>query len=78
MLARPANVDHAFGPSMNQPTRPSCSPLVARQVTDATSDPTSGSVTETPTSNSPAAIGGSHCCRCSSVPPCKERSGEDL
>ena len=38
----------------------------------------SGSVTEMPTMISPAAIFGSQCAFCSSVPPCKQRLGEDL
>ena len=69
MFARPAKVAHALAPSMNHPLRPSCSPGVALQVTDATSEPTSGSVTETPTNTSPVAIFGSQYARCSSVPP---------
>ncbi|MCH8901558.1 MAG: hypothetical protein IIC88_04595 [Chloroflexi bacterium] len=59
MFARPAKVDHAFAPSMNQPRRPSCSPAVALHWTEATSEPMSGSVTQMPTISSPEATRGS-------------------
>ena len=68
-LARPANVHHALAPEMNQPGCPPCSPFSARTLTEATSEPVSGSVTETATIVSPAAIFGSHACFCASVPP---------
>jgi hypothetical protein len=68
-LARPANVHHAFAPEMNHPAFPPCSPRSARQRTAATSEPVSGSVTEMPHISSPAAIDGSHCFFCASVPP---------
>ena len=63
--ARPANVHHAFAPEMSQPS----AVRSARQRTEATSEPVSGSVTEMPTMSSPAATGGSHLRFCPSVPP---------
>ena len=64
-FARPANVHHALAPEMHQPP----STRSARQRTDATSEPVSGSVTEIATMISPAAMGGSHRPFCASVPP---------
>jgi hypothetical protein len=67
--ARPANVHHALGPFTSQPSRPSRRPRTARHFTAATSLPTPGSVTDTPTITSPEAIFGSHSRFCASVPP---------
>jgi hypothetical protein len=61
--ARPAKVHHALAPEMSHRS--------ARQRTEATSEPVSGSVTEMPTISSPAATGGSHFFFCASVPPFK-------
>ena len=63
--ARPANVHQALAPEMSQPA----SVRSARQRTEATSEPVSGSVTEIATMSSPAATGGSHFRFCASVPP---------
>ena len=68
-FARPANVHQALAPLIRYPLAPPTSAVSARHFTEATSEPMSGSVTEMPTMISPAAIGGSHFCFCSSVPP---------
>ena len=55
---------------MRYPLRPSRSAGSARHLTDATSEPVSGSVTEMATISSPEAMRGSHAFFCSGVPPC--------
>ncbi len=69
MSARPAKVHQALAPFSTKPGTPSTVASSARHLTEATSLPTSGSVTEIPTMSSPEAIRGSHFRFCSSVPP---------
>ena len=69
MFARPANVHHALAPSITKPLCPLTVAGSARHLTEATSEPVSGSVTEMATISSPLAIGGSHFFFWSSVPP---------
>ena len=68
-FARPAKVHHDLGPLITQTSRPFSWRRSARHLTEATSLPTSGSVTEIPTMISPAAIRGSQCFFCASLPP---------
>src|SRR5437870_1716746 len=77
-LARPANVHHALAPSMRYPLRPSSSAGSARHLTDATSEPVSGSVTEMATISSPEAMRGSHAFFCAGEPaPIHGALGDD-